>query len=271
MPSLQYKNPPVHEVVVAVNFVGELDAGTLQQVQRKLRDSSDFAEISPLLSSQVIMVPGSPDLPPRVQEGQRTFDGWLFRDDPPGQVLRVQRSAFTYNVVRPGDWPKGPYPGWNAILAKYRTYHEALTPHLEDVPVRRIGLRYLNRIAIPERDEPKDWFNIKLEAPSYLEKTHAFDIRQTWGNVGAGEDISITISLKKIEIEDRSLASGHQGVLLDIDVFNLLPRDAPDYRDVLGWLDRAHSVENKVFESCVTDTLRATFGGINASKRDAVG
>lgn len=271
MPNPQYENPPVHEVVVAVNFVADLDTPTLQQIQKQLRESSDFRDINPLISSQFIMVSGSPDFPPQLHENQRSFDGWIFRDIPPGRVLRIQRTAFTYHFVRPGSWPKGPYPGWKAILSQYRTFHAILKPYLQDVPIKRIGLRYLNRVAIPENDEPKNWFEIRLESPSCLKNTFAFDIRQTWATVDGDDDISVTVSLKKIEIEDKDLAIGNQGVLLDIDLFNLKAFKAPLYSDVLDWLERAHSLENRVFESCITEKLRANFGGADAaSRRDAV-
>ena len=41
------------------------------------------------------------------------------------------------------------------------------------------------------------------------------------------------------------------GVTLDIDVFNLWVRDAPDFDAVPEWFDRAHLFVNAVFESCI--------------------
>ena len=49
------------------------------------------------------------------------------------------------------------------------------------------------------------------------------------------------------------------GVTLDIDVFNLWVRDAPDFDAVPGWFERAHLFENMIFERCVTEALAVQF------------
>ena len=49
------------------------------------------------------------------------------------------------------------------------------------------------------------------------------------------------------------------GVTLDIDVFNLWVRDAPDFDAVPEWFARAHLFENAVFESCIRDALAVQF------------
>ncbi|MBA3521791.1 MAG: TIGR04255 family protein [Gemmatimonadales bacterium] len=60
-------------------------------------------------------------------------------------------------------------------------------------------------------------------------------------------------------IEEPAIAANNQGILLDIDVFNLWIPKAPPYRDLAAWFSRAHDIENQIFEGCVTNLLRERF------------
>lgn len=72
--------------------------------------------------------------------------------------------------------------------------------------------------------------------------------------------MSAAVRLAKIKTPADVLPEGTFAVMLDIDVFNLLVRDAPAFGGVAEWLDEAHEVENAIFEGCITPKLRATFG-----------
>ncbi|MBA3345904.1 MAG: TIGR04255 family protein [Gemmatimonadales bacterium] len=124
---------------------------------------------------------------------------------------------------------------------------------------KRVGLRYINRIAVPDGTPPEDWLALKLEAPSMLHSTWAFHLRQTWANIEGDEDLSASINLAKVAIDDPRYSEGHQGILLDIDVFNLWVRNAPALSAVPEWFQRAHPAENRIFEGCITDNLRNLF------------
>jgi uncharacterized protein (TIGR04255 family) len=52
---------------------------------------------------------------------------------------------------------------------------------------------------------------------------------------------------------------GSLGVILDIDVFNILATNAPTWSTADRWFEEAHSVENSIFEDVITDRLRAAF------------
>jgi uncharacterized protein (TIGR04255 family) len=138
------------------------------------------------------------------------------------------------------------------LLGLVKGVYGSLTP-------KRVGLRYLNRIAAPAESDPRDWFELQLVAPSFLLQPFSFDLRFTWAVVEGAENLSTTVRLVKIKIEDEAVARGNMGMLLDIDVFNLWVRNAPQYSDLLPWFERAHTVENRVFEASVSDSLRATF------------
>jgi uncharacterized protein (TIGR04255 family) len=124
---------------------------------------------------------------------------------------------------------------------------------------KRAGLRYLNRLAIPKGEDISQWLAFKLQAPQLLHDLYAFQVRQTWARAGDYDDISATIGLAKIDVGEPTIAVQNQGVLLDIDVFNLWIEKAPKYENLPAWFTRAHEVENQIFEDCMTNDLRARF------------
>jgi uncharacterized protein (TIGR04255 family) len=120
-------------------------------------------------------------------------------------------------------------------------------------------LRYVNRLAVPQGTEPSRWLHLNTNAPPLLTSTYAFQWTQTWECIGENADVAATVTAARIEIEDHAVATGHQGILLDIDIFNLKVRNAPPLSEVCSWFERAHATENAIFEACVTDELRGTF------------
>ena len=76
------------------------------------------------------------------------FAGWLARDE--GWVLQAGPTSLTLHLVRPGAWPAGKYMGWSAIYGRFVKLHESLGDVYGPLEIKRAGVRYLNRIAIPD-------------------------------------------------------------------------------------------------------------------------
>lgn len=251
----KYDNPPVHEVILDLRF----EEGLSEDRLRELPDSTpnQFGEPRPfhLVEMQAgISASGAERL------GQQSrFGGWIFEEQEPRWVLRSLHDRFTLHAARPGDWPRGDYVGWEEIQRRFRRVFDALGPAYKHLGLKRIGLRYQNRIAIPQGSDLGEWFNLRLEAPDVLGETYSFNLRQTWGTLSEDEDLSATINLARISIDDADLAEDNIGVLLDIEVFNLLVEKAPSFAGIPGWYQKAHDAENSIFEGCITDRLRETF------------
>ena len=256
--NVDYSNPPVHEVVVDLQFSDEVEAAALQEIQHLVQEEQKLPLVEPLFTQQVVFGEGQSG--EFHQASQRQFSGWLFRGDSEDWVLKVMKQGFSLHAVRPGPWPSGPYVGWSAIADRFERVHSTLKGTYEEAQLKRIGLRYLNRLALPKADDLANWLTVGFHAPTFLEKPYAFSARQTWEVAGPGPGLSATLNLAKIQIEDQKIAEGNQGILLDIEIFNLWVKDAPEYENALDWLAGAHEMENRVFESCVTDQTRNLFG-----------
>jgi uncharacterized protein (TIGR04255 family) len=251
-----YLNPPAHEVILDLQFHQELDDEPVQELRSQLAGQFGFDEVMEVTGSEIMMAVGASEQSHRVR---KRFEGWSFRTAPRAWMLNARKKQLTLHVVRAGKWPRGRYVGWQQIRNRYAALYEALENTYSKLDIRRAGLRYLNRIAVPHGDDLDDWFTLRFTQPSCLDGLYSFDHKQTWASAGADDGIGVTLRLAMIQIEDAELAREHVGVLLDIDVFNLFIKDAPAHEEVLGWYERAHAAENAIFEASVTDLARKSF------------
>jgi uncharacterized protein (TIGR04255 family) len=256
VPRRQYRNPPVHEVILDVQFQNGLDERVLRGLRERFTELFPQAEPQNLMQVQLVLGPTGQAF----QSTGAQFGGWLLKGPDPRWVLQLGQTAITFHAVRQGVWPVGEYAGWSAIHDRFVEVCRYLGPYGALAP-RRVGLRYLNRIAVPEGNLSQ-WFTVTLNAPAVLTDVWSFNLRQTWATVEGYADLSATLGVAKIEIEEPRLREGRQGILFDIDIFNLWPPTAPSFDDLPEWFQRAHEAENLVFESCITDPLRQTFGEI---------
>lgn len=258
VPRREYRNPPVHEVILDVQFQRTLDEKILRELRERFTESFPQAEQQNLMQMQLVVGPTGQAF----QSSASQFGGWLLKGRDPRWVLQTGQAAVTLHAVRPGPWPGGEYVGWSAIFERFLEVFSSLADAYRPLEPKRVGLRYLNRIAVPERGDLSQWFTLTLNAPDFLTDVWSFNFRQTWSSLAGYSDLSATLGLAKIEIEEPRLREGHQGILFDIDIFNLWPQTAPSFDDLPVWFGRAHEAENQVFESSIKDPLRQIFGEI---------
>lgn len=250
-----YRNPSVHEVVLDISFDGELSDNELDQVPDAL--GNQFGDRHRLEQKSVTVQTG-PSLPPEVHS-ESAFVGWRFETKTPRWVLVPSRSRLTMHMLRSESWPSGEYVGWDTIKDRFFFVLDRLGPLYTELQPRRVGLRYLNRFAVAEGSALEDWLTIGVRAPEPVRKLWNFQLRNTWAEISGHPGFSATVNLAKIKVPETG-SSGKYGVLLDIDVFNLFPSDAPAYSGLTSWFREAHEAENELFEACITENLRTTFG-----------
>lgn len=256
MPRLAFRNPPVHEVILALQVRDRADLKVLDGAAKLLSE--------PLLESQraethQVELLGTPtgEAGARVR---REAVGWSFRTQGPTKVIQATRDALSIHAVRPGTWPVGPYPGWDVIGPWALGVFRELAPIYAVLGSKSASLRYLNRIAIPEHAELSEWFTIIPAVPRGLSELSVFQFGQTWERVEDHGNLSATVRLTKITIDNPEIQQGHQGALLDIEVFTRRSVQAPTYVSLTEWFEEAHGVENALFEYSITPKLADTFG-----------
>lgn len=253
----KYRNPSVHEVVADVLFDTELGDKEFGELPARL----EAAHGKPLpLELQTLGVVSAPGSPAQLQFA-KALAGWQFVEgEAPKWFLRVQKNRFTLNMARSDSWPKGHYVGWEAVLARLRTFIDSLGAY-SGLAARRLGLRYINRFSIPASSPLSDWCYVQPVLPAPLSGKLGTSVRTTVAELPGHERFSATISLVQEDGRRGNDREGELPFLLDIDVFNLQPGDAPRFDRFIEWFEDAHSAENAVFELCITDKLRQRFEG----------
>jgi uncharacterized protein (TIGR04255 family) len=251
-----YRNPSVHEVVADVLFESELADKAFSELPGTL---ADFGKAVPL-ESQTLGVISAPGFPSHL-EVSKGLAGWQFAEgDAPKWFLRVLKNRFTVNMARSDAWPKGDYVGWWAIAERLGRVVRSLSPYAS-LTARRLGLRYINRFSVPTSTALSDWSNVQLVLPASLSRQLGSSLRTTIAALPGNERFAASISLVQEDGKHLSATQGETPFLLDIDVFNLQPTEAPKFEGFIDWFESAHRAENAVFELCITDKLRQRFDG----------
>jgi uncharacterized protein (TIGR04255 family) len=124
--------------------------------------------------------------------------------------------------------------------------------------LERIGLRYINRIELPEGKEEvvklSDYFNFYPTIGPRLPQKMAFFIASAEFPYKEGQDRC------RVQLSPDS-AGEKNALLLDIDYFLAKPQ-AVGASEALQWVEEAHTKVEEIFEGCITERLRELFGQV---------
>jgi uncharacterized protein (TIGR04255 family) len=144
------------------------------------------------------------------------------------------------------------YPGFDAFRAAVSKVLDTYHAHASVVSVRRLGLRYVNRLAPPE-DLLLSGLTVSLTWPTIQDASvKSVALRGIFGYSDPKGQLAIAIAAPA-----QFSAPRQAGRLLDLD-FSSEPLCAMTAADILSWVDKAHDrvyqafrgmVDSKVFES----------------------
>ena len=240
---VRFENPPLVEAVCEFRF-GETG------VQRVLipgryyeRVKAEYPEIE--LRRGVGVQAGGQELTMATEEIT------VFRNPSAKRLVQLGFGMLAVNQLRP-------YSDYAAFrgeiekrLADYRTV--ALPKR-----ITRLGLRYINHLAVAGGQKPETVLNVGFRVPQSLPgKPDPYLLRLVF-SYSAGRDQLILIAAK---------APGHQNgskVVLDLD-YVLVKPDLIEEKDLMKWVDAAHDTIEEVFHSSVTKAALASFKPIASS------
>lgn len=249
-----YRSPPVAEVILDLQFQNEAPPEQLHRVPERIGGSLGDPVPVMRISNQALVSPRRIEN----QEPEHLLWGWEFLAEDPRRLVTVAADRITQNLLRSKDWPSGEYLGWERNSESFRKLLEVVEPMFADLTIRRAGLRYINRVVIEKRADLEDWFTVVPAPLELVTKLWDFTFTRTWESGIDFPQHSATVTLTKSD-PPKDMGDDTLGVTLDIDVFNLWVKDAPDFDAVPEWFHRAHLFENTVFESCITKALAVRF------------
>jgi uncharacterized protein (TIGR04255 family) len=147
-----------------------------------------------------------------------------------------------------------PYPTWEIYKPMIQQGLKAYTGITAPKGIQRIGLRYINRIEIPDKHiELKDYFSFRPFVGSQLPQDLSGFVIAIQSNYEEGRD-SMRIQLVTTDSETPDAAA----FLLDLDYFLSQP-ESISLTEASEWIEQAHDRIQMAFEACLTDKLRDIF------------
>jgi len=149
-----------------------------------------------------------------------------------------------------------PYQTWNDFKSQIGYAFEKLSGRVELNGVQRIGLRYINMIDIPMKENKVEEDNFFEFRPYYgpkLPQLHAdFAVGSIFPFHNERDLCKVDLRTALPEVKD-SLS-----FLLSIDYFLAEPRSIPANKSV-EWVEEAHTEIETLFEGCILPPLREIF------------
>lgn len=172
-----------------------------------------------------------------------------FSREDDSELVQITQNLLTVNKLKP-------YSGYDVFKNSIQKALEHYLILSKPKYVERIGLRYINRISIPEKNFIlEDYFNFSINFSKENEGFSSisgilFKVQLTPKN----ESHKLFITLSSIPSADE----GKSEFILDIyDIFILQKEVSRDF--ILSVLDEAHRNVEYIFEGVITDSTRNIF------------
>jgi len=170
----------------------------------------------------------------------------FFREDEKA-LVQVDRDLLVVNHLKP-------YPTWREFVPSIRKAFDAYRDVASPAGLRRIGLRYINRIEIPSpRIELEHYFQFRpLVGPNLPQDFTSFIVGIEVPHEDSRDRLRAQLSTAAAQKPDSA------AIMLDLNYFLAEPgKISPEA--AFEWLETAHGRLEEVFEASITDRLREMF------------
>jgi uncharacterized protein (TIGR04255 family) len=247
----QYVAPPIDEALCEVRFapsrdwtaliplrVFDLLKGTYpQEPQLHHLMEAAFRSTPEQLGTteQAVTVKGSPRMQFRSQDGHR--------------LVTVGENLLAIHDLRP-------YSGWENFKPRILQAIEAYQSVAAPLGVVRIGVRYINRLTVPETTPELSYYF--TSPPALPEAGLELALGQVFSRiVGAYKDERSQLVYTFASVDP---VDGHPTFLIDLDASRAWTDEDPlSAKDAADHVEELRSLERNAFEALITDNARALF------------
>jgi uncharacterized protein (TIGR04255 family) len=244
VPKPPYPKAPITEGVMHLTVEGKATPAELQKLVKRFAKDYPQQETLAALSVGINTTGG-------VTTVQQQPQGYRVKSADQADILLVFADGIAASRL-------APYPGWEHLQERSRAAWAEWRDIVAHKTIKRIGIRYINRVDIPiKQSEILDieaYLRIVPRVPEFSKQP----LSGFWVQVTKPTDLPHwSVSVTSNIVSPAPLIN-HVSVALDIDVFRIeqIPgRDA----DLWDCVNAARSLKNAIFESCMTDEARRLF------------
>lgn len=239
---IHYPRAPITEAVIAFDFADSVQKDSVLKAVDKLKKRYEFADEETTTKITVETKTAKTNV-------EQAWAGVKLSSGDRADVALCRQSLFVCSRL-------APYPTWEKFRDRaqqdWQIWKTAVGPH----QIKRIGLRYVNRIDIPVpegRFKIEDYLNFSANLPEGRDVPISSYAMQV---VRPLEEDNLHVILNSATVP--SSLVGYASLGLDIDVFR--EKDVPLRDDELWSLvEKMRTQKNLIFERCITDRARELF------------
>jgi uncharacterized protein (TIGR04255 family) len=238
----KYKSPPITEAVLEFRFGERLSARDMERLRDQFKGRFPRVEITYHVNVNV----GS-DGKAAADATQSGFK--LFSEDAKNIVMFYNSTLLTSRLA--------PYLGWDTFFSMAETNFATFKKVANRPKLSRIGLRFINRIDVPEdtleKRKPSDLFRVNVALPETIQFAGQYSLFANTVERETGIKIILQSAIAPPALLD------HVSFGLDIDAY--IDTDLPLREDSM-WeqVHKLRKAKNLVFESCISPEIRELFG-----------
>ncbi len=177
----------------------------------------------------------------------KNIAGYLFTSKPHGKIVQARRDGFTFNKLRP-------YSKWDDFSAEAKELWTRYLDFAHPIAVKRIGLRYINRIEIP--DSLTDLRELCLLFPAIPKGVPDVWFEYFQRLASQLEDGGISIVTLSIDAPSQSSKAA---IILDIDVVKTLDNVPPATEALWNQCEILRTWKNGIFDASLTPKAKELF------------
>ena len=241
---MHYTRPPISEAVIDIHTEFR-EPPSMEQLQAVAGRFASSFPLRHLVNTLAFSLSVGPDQPATAGEAQSSSVGLRLSNTQNDRVLQLLRHGITYSHLPP-------YSNWETFSSGLLSAWPEFVSGCSVTAVRRIAVRYINRIQVPQGSKVEDYLDLGVRIPERISQQVI------------GYFAQIVLPLPELGPHFRAVVNtgvepGVPGspavLLLDIDVFC---EGRYDVQDPTIWsvLEALRKKKNAIFEGSITERVR---------------
>jgi uncharacterized protein (TIGR04255 family) len=240
-----YPKPPIIEAIMELRFVSGVDAAVLlESLSGALAESYSGERREGLRFEVQAQIQDE-----QVASSARQIPSVTFLSSSDGlRLVGCADNLLTVHVL-------APYPGWESFVAQAHEVVEALPVSVKEAGLRAIGVRYLDRIKLPDglQDSPNEYLTVLPQRPTAMPPNLTSYVFQTQSQ----DDDQRVMAVINCSLS----GAGEDGTLIGLDLNLVCQRDLEPLSKNTWKLvvEGLHQRQREIFEEAITDKMRDLF------------
>lgn len=233
----RYAKAPITEAVIEIRSADPVSDDAVKKAERLIKKR--YGKSETLTEFRVVMAPKPSQ--------SASLAGYKLTSEDGTFVAQPRKVGLSFSVL-------APYPGWTAFTDEFKALWAIWIKAVGRQRISQVGVRFLNRIDIPQVDgeliESDDYLNVGVRLIPMTQNG-----AETWKAHFVSHIPETRFLLRMLSGPVEGALIGHASYLLDLDLICSVDVPQTD-NDIWALLDEAKLLKNRVFEECITSKTR---------------